>query len=316
MQECAEREYAPIVMFVYNRADHFAQTYRALSRCPEAIKSDLYVFSDGAKNNDSTAGVIEVRAAIHKAERDGKFRSVSIVESPSNKGLEKSVIFGVSQVISKYGRVIVLEDDCVVSPFFLDFMNRCLDTYSSNRKVGSIAGYAPEMDYLAKIDQDVFFAYRSCSMSWATWEDRWATVKWDEPVIERYYEQPTLIRRLNSCGSDRFLRLYRQTKMNSSSWSVKFGSQLILNDQCTVYPKHSYVSNIGCDASGVHSKAEDAASMRVDLSKAIQNPKLTDLAYNPEIQRAMKKHYSGGLVSDLKRFAATTAIVIKESLKG
>ena len=42
--------YAPIIIFVYNRADHFIQVYNALAACKEAKESDLFIFSDGAKN--------------------------------------------------------------------------------------------------------------------------------------------------------------------------------------------------------------------------------------------------------------------------
>ena len=150
MQENKKGAFAPIVMFVYNRADHFEKTYQALSACSEAKDSDLFIFSDGAKNEKAEEGVLAVRKAIHAAETDGHFNSVTIVESSVNKGLEKSIIGGVSQVIGEYGEVIILEDDCVVSPYFLHYMNLCLDKYEGNPNVGSISGYAPDTDFLGK----------------------------------------------------------------------------------------------------------------------------------------------------------------------
>ena len=39
-------------------------------------------------------------------------------------------IAGVTEVINKYGKTIVVEDDCKVSPFFLSFMNKALDSLS------------------------------------------------------------------------------------------------------------------------------------------------------------------------------------------
>ena len=90
---------------------------------------------------------------------------------------------------------------------------------------------------------------------------------------------------------------------------------MVKNDQLTVYPRYSYIQNIGCDASGVHSQAEDAQKMRVELSKAIENPRLAKPVVNPDIQRLMKKHYSAGIVSDVKRTIATAGIVLKERWK-
>ena len=112
------------------------------------------------------------------------------------------------------------------------------------------------------------------------------------------------------------MRLYRQTKGNGSSWSVRFGAHLVKNDRLTIYPRNSYIKNIGCDESGVHSKSEDAEKMAVDLSKAIKEPKISDVGFNKQIQRIMKKHYSYGFVSDIKKLVATTLIVLKCRLKG
>ena len=307
--------YAPIIIFVYNRADHFTQVYNALSACKEAKESELFVFSDGAKNEAGKEKVNEVRAAVAAVKDAGDFKSVTVTESPVNKGLAASVIAGVTEIINKYGKVIVVEDDCKVSPFFLRFMNEALDYYEFNKKIGSIAGYTPMIELPIDYKSDVFAAYRSCSWTWATWKDRWENVDWELKEIKDFYNSPKLIRRLNSNGSDRFIRLYRQTKGNGSSWSVRFGAHLVKNNLLTIYPRFSYNSNIGCDESGVHSTSDDAEKMRVDLSKAIENPILTGVEIDGRIQKIMKKHYSYGFVSEAKKFIATLLIVIKERLR-
>lgn len=307
--------YAPIIVFVYNRADHFVQVYNALAACKEAKDSELFIFSDGAKNEAGKEKVNEVRAAVAAIKDSGDFKSVTVTESPVNKGLAASVIEGVTEVINKYGKVIVVEDDCKVSPFFLSFMNNALDYYKNNKKIGSIAGYTPMIELPDDYKNDVFAAYRSCSWTWATWKDRWDGVDWELKEIKDFYNSPKLIRHLNSNGSDRFMRLYRQTKGNGSSWSVRFGAHLVKNNLLTVYPRYSYITNIGCDESGVHSKAEDNEKMRVDLSKAIENPVFDDVEIDSRIQKIMKKHYSYGFVSEAKKFIATVLIVIKERLR-
>ena len=307
--------YAPIIIFAYNRADHFIQVYNALSACKEAKDSDLFIFSDGAKNEAGKEKVNEVHTAVAAIKDSGDFKSVTVAESPVNKGLAASIIAGVTEVINKYGKAIVVEDDCKVSPFFLSFMNNALDCYENNKKIGSIAGYTPMIDLPEDYKKDVFAAYRSCSWTWATWKDRWDGVDWELKYIKEFYKSPKLIHRLNSNGSDRFMRLYRQTKGNGSSWSVRFGAHLVKNNLITVYPRFSYNSNIGCDESGVHSKSEDNEKMRVDLSKSIEAPVLTDVEIDSRIQKIMKKHYSYGFVSEAKKFIATVLIVIKERLR-
>lgn len=308
--------YAPIALFVYNRADHFKKTYEALACCEEARFSDLFIFSDSYKNEDARKAVEEVRAFATEIKDRKEFKTVNIIESPQNKGLAASIIGGVSKVIEEYGRIIVLEDDCVCSPYFLSYMNNCLDYFRDNKKIGAISGYAPQIAFPEKYDKDIFQAYRSCSWSWATWADIWENVDWELESFSDFCKNPTLIKKLNSNGNDRFMRLYRQTKGNGSSWSVRFGAHLVKNDWLTIYPRYSYIKNIGCDESGVHSKSEDAEKMAVDLSKAIKEPVITNVELNRQIQKTMKKHYSFGLVSDVKKFVATAVIVIKTNLKG
>ena len=308
--------YAPIIIFVYNRADHFTQTYTALAACKEAKDSDLFIFSDGAKNEAGKEKVNEVRAAVAAIRDAGDFKSVTVTESPVNKGLAASVIAGVTEVLNKFGKAIIVEDDCKVSPFFLGYINNALDYYNGNERIGAIAGYTPMLKLPDDYKNDVFAAYRSCSCTWATWKDRWQNIDWELKNIKEFYSSPKLIRRLNSNGSDRFIRLYRQTKGNGSSWSVRFGAHLVKNNLLTVYPRYSYITNIGCDESGVHSKSDDAEKMRVDLSKAIANPILTDVEIDSRIQKILKKHYSYGFVSEIKKLIATVLIVIKERLKG
>lgn len=307
--------YAPIVMFVYNRADHFTKTYEALTNCPEAKDSVLYIFSDGAKNNSAKPQVNQVRLTAKRFANQNDFKKVIVTESPENKGLADSVISGVSRVIDEHGSVIVLEDDCVPSPYLLHFMNIALTFYQKDNSVGSIAGYAPPITFPKCYTSDVFAAYRSCSWGWATWKEVWDKVDWTLSYIKEFYDNPEYIKKLNSFGGDRFMRLYRNTMSNANSWSIKFGAHHIKEDLLTIYPRYSYISNIGCDESGVHSKATDAKKMRVDLGKAIPNPTFEKVEINPDIQKNFKMHYSGGKISDMKRYLATKYIIFKEKRK-
>ncbi len=306
--------YAPIVLFVYNRADHFKQTFEALSACAEAGESELFVFADGAKDSAGADKVEETRQAVRYAADKGLFKRAEIIEAEKNMGLARSVISGVTRVIEEYGRAIVLEDDSVCAPTFLRFMNVALDVFESDRRVGQIAGFTPALEFPAGYKDDVFTCWRSCSCAWATWADRWRDIDWELKDVSALIKDKQFTQRFNADGADRLLRLYRQSG-GGSSWSVRFGAHLVKNGMLTVYPRFSLVQNIGGDGSGVHSTSEDAESMAVDLSKVITDPEIRFIAPDPQVEKQLKKHYSGGTVSDLKRFAAAKAIVFKESLK-
>ena len=119
-----EQSLAPVVLFVYNRLEATKATIECLKDNYDAEKTDVFFFSDNAKKESQQDNVNQVREYIHKVTG---FRSICIFEAEKNKGLAKSVISGVTDVINQYGRVIVLEDDILTSKCFLRFMNGALD---------------------------------------------------------------------------------------------------------------------------------------------------------------------------------------------
>jgi hypothetical protein len=56
-----DNQLAPIVLFVYNRLDHTKQTVEALQKNELASESELFIYSDAAKNEEGTLKVKAVR---------------------------------------------------------------------------------------------------------------------------------------------------------------------------------------------------------------------------------------------------------------
>jgi GT2 family glycosyltransferase len=159
--------YAPIALFVYNRPDHARQTIEALKENELSAESDLIIFADGPKNSGAQAKVNEVRKLIKNVIG---FRSLTIHESPNNKGLANSIIDGATKVCEEYGRVIVLEDDLVTSPWFLKYMNDALNTYEQDERVISVHGYTYPVDEPLP---ETFFLRGADCWGWATWKRGW-----------------------------------------------------------------------------------------------------------------------------------------------
>ena len=129
---------APVVLFVYNRLDHTMNVIESLKNNILAEDTDLYVFSDAAKTEKVQNSVEAVREYIRKTDWRKNFRNVTVVEAEENKGLAKSIIGGVTGVLKKYGKVIVVEDDLVLSPHFLQYMNGALEYYQNVPEVCSV----------------------------------------------------------------------------------------------------------------------------------------------------------------------------------
>lgn len=255
--------YAPVVLFVYNRLDHTVNVIQSLSGNLLAGETDLYVFSDAAKSDAGKEKVNQVREYIHQTDWHNNFKSVTIVQAECNKGLARSIIEGVSSLIEKYGRVIVVEDDLILSPSFLQFMNGALEFYQNVPEIWSISGYSFPMKSLKEYDHDVFYSYRGSSWGWATWSDRWEKVDWEVKQFPELMEDKEWMKRFNRGGNDLVNMLKLQVEGKIDSWAIRWCFTESNLNMYTVYPKVSYVQNDGCDGSGTHSGKNEAYNTKI-----------------------------------------------------
>jgi hypothetical protein len=242
---------SPVCLFTYNRPYETIKTLEALQKNHLAPRSELFVFSDGPKNEKAAPAVEKVRGHIRGI---SGFKSVTLFESDMNKGLANSIISGVTKVIDLYGSVIVLEDDLVTSPNFLDFMNSALAFYADNGKIFSISGYTLDLPSLRNNPGDSYVAYRASSWGWGTWKDRWDAVDWKVKDYDRFkYDLSQQIRFMRG-GSDMPLMLWKQMNGRIDSWAIRWCFDQFKKDLLTVFPVRSKVINTGTGENATHTK--------------------------------------------------------------
>lgn len=255
--------YAPIALFTYNRPDHTQQAVESLLTNAEAKYSDLYIFSDGPKNDKAVEGVKANREyirslkaanndinspSLNREGRGGSFLSVTIVEREKNWGLANSLIAGITEVINKYGRVIVVEDDLVLSPYFLQFMNEALEKYKDDDRVGTITAYVPPIK--EQLPETFFLMYFMC-WGWATWKRAWDLLEKDpRPLLKGLRFKKTKFDVGGGVGN--YGNLYCQKVGLVDSWYVRYYASLFLKGKLSFYPGHSLATNDGLDGTGVH----------------------------------------------------------------
>lgn len=244
---------APVVVFAYNRVDHIREVLNALDQNLDVEKTDLYIFADGAKDESEIINVRQVREYIHLFRENTRFLNVEIHEAGKNKGLAKSIIEGVTKIINRYGKVIVLEDDHVTSRDFIRFMNEGLDFYENNPRIWSISGYTWEMKRFNSYSHDIFMGYRASCWGWASWKNRWDMVDWEVGDYAVFMKDASQRRAFNRGGLDMtpLLRMNHEGKINS--WAIRWCYQQYKEGMLSVFPVHSKVRNIGFDGSGMHS---------------------------------------------------------------
>lgn len=279
----------PVIVFVYNRPEHTKKTIEALAENYLAKETDVFIFSDAAKNEKAIANVQLTRKYIESVPDKNLFKSVEIIKASKNKGLANSVINGVTEIIEKFGKVIVVEDDLVTSKDFLQYMNGALEYYKNNESIWSISGYNIPIDIPSDYNHDVYLSYRGCSWGWATWQDRWSKVDWNVSDYKSFKSNKALRKKFNLGGRDMANMLDLQMEGKIDSWAIRWCYAQYKLNMYTVYPVQSRIKNTGLDGSGTHS----GLTTQYDVNFKIDNEicKFEDLKINPEISKKFQNHY-------------------------
>ena len=243
----------PIALFVYNRTDTTRKTLDALIQNTLAAQTDLYVFSDGGRDEASWKKVNEVRQLLQafkeKAEKEGLLHSVTLVLRPENLYLERNVMEGIAEVLQHHDSIIAMEDDIITSPYFLQYMNEALELYRDEPRVMHVAGFtnlnligSPLLD---KDGSETYFTpHMSGAGAWATWRNRWQQYfhhyETEEEALSGLSEDDC--RRIQYDGAFPCLRLLQKRPV---PWDICWEIAIYKAQGLCLSPAHTLIRNIG-----------------------------------------------------------------------
>lgn len=238
---------APVVLFVFSRPEHTRRTLDALRTNTLAHKTDLIIYADAARTEAEEISVRQVQNIVHNIQG---FRTVTVIERTHNFGLANNIIDGVTNVCARFGRVIVLEDDLVTSPYFLTYMNEALELYQDNQQVASIHGYCYPVK--TKLPETFFIKGADC-WGWATWERAWRHFNPNGIDLLGQIKKMNLTDEFDYNDSYPFTEMLQdQIDGKNNSWAIRWHASIFLQGKLTLYPGKSLVNNIGNDSSGTH----------------------------------------------------------------
>ncbi len=274
---------APVLLFTYNRPSHTRQTLEALMNNSLCSETELYIFSDGYKDDFDKKDVLEVRKLIHTID---SFKDIHIIENDQNLGLAKNIIEGVTRIINEYGKVIVLEDDLITAPYFLTFMNDALNIFKDEEKVGHIHGFCFPINGLP----ESFLIKWTGSWGWATWKRAWDKFNPEGQELLNEIKRRRLTRQFDFNGKYPYTRmLKRQINGKNDSWAIRWNATLFLNDMLSLNAGRSLVQNIGFDGSGIHSGSDEIYS--TDLFKDKLSIDIAETIEDKSARKAFVKYY-------------------------
>lgn len=299
------RNLAPILLFVYNRLEHTKRCVDSLLANDLSSDSDLIIYADGARDDAARPEVSRVREYIHTI---SGFNTVTIVERDANLGLARNVIDGVTTVVNNRGRVIVVEDDLVLAPYFLKFMNDALEVYKDEPRVGHIQACDFTRDPSLP---DTFLIKFTGSWGWGTWQRAWQLFNPDGSALLHELERQGLTRTFDFNGKYGFTRmLRRQIEGKNNSWAIRWNASLFLAGILSLNVGRSLVSNEGFDGSGTNCGGGNLYSSDLWLEPLPVN-KITPIEENVAARRAFERYYGR-----TNSFWAKALRRIKRTLKG
>lgn len=237
--------YAPVSITVYDRLDHFVRTVEALKKCEDAEKTTLFIFSDGARPGRERI-VQDIR---DYCTRISGFADVRLVFQTANLFME-NMKQADELPVHEFGRVIRMEDDIVVSQGFLAYMNSALDKYKDNSNVLNITGYCPPIEVPNSYAFDTFFLQRTCGWGQAFWADSLPIIY--GKLSQARYKRVRGLRNWSHSGPDMRRMALKEVKGSLNAADVRVTFYQVENNLFTVYPRYSFVENIGHDGTGLH----------------------------------------------------------------
>ena len=314
---------SPIVLFVYNRPDHTKRTLEALKANDFADRSTLYVYSDGPKHMALKEDVVKIKQIRDLVQGNQWCGEVYLVESERNCGLADSIVSGVTEVVNKHGRVIVLEDDIVTSPGFLRYMNDALELYAEKSRVMHVSAFQYPIEGITE-NTTVFSKCLSC-WGWGTWKRAWDHYSHDiKRHIDYFGCSPKAIKKFNLYGHAPFFKQLQQNQLGQIyTWAVRWYASWLRQDGLSLFPCKSFVQNIGFDKSGVHCKPSPLYEvLPVDYLSITKIPCVEDIKVRKAIDRYYKENLGKkeeslerSLLSFCKRKVVQSALLLLRPIR-
>jgi hypothetical protein len=276
---------APISLFTYKRLWHIQESVKSLQKNALADNSELFIFSDGPRSGKEKVAVDSVRKYLKTITG---FKEVTIIEREGNLGLANSIISGVREIVNRFGRVIVLEDDLVCSPFFLKYMNEALDYYEKEEEVISIHGYIYPV--AGKFPETFFLKGADC-WGWATWKRGWDLFEPDGKKLLDELRHRNLRKEFDFNGAYPYTKMLEdQIRGKNNSWAIRWHASAFLKGRLTLYPGRSLIQNIGTDESGTHRRKTNVFNVEIsrDPIAVSEIPIEENMVVKREIERYLR----------------------------
>jgi hypothetical protein len=255
---------APVLISVYTRLKHLQGCIDSLKENELAIETDLFIVSDGPHTQQLEETIEKIRSYVRTV---NGFKSVTLFAWEENCGGAESVRRARNELYNTFDRLIYMEDDNIVSPLFLDFMNKALESYKEDPTVFGICGYNVNVRIPEAYPYDVYFMNYISAYGWGTWRHKYL------PFLQNYSlpdfkskEFKAYSRHLQKSANN----LKRMVRQGANWGDTKVTHYLFQQKMVCLFPCKSLVYNTGWDGSGEHcGKVESYLKFEINTTEPI-----------------------------------------------
>lgn len=298
-----------IAIFAFRRPNTLKQLLNSLELNGSLDTFTIYCFVDYPVLEADSAKNTEVLKILRSF---GTRHAIKIFQARHNLSVNLSIRSGLQKVLNEHEAVIVLEDDLIVSKYFLSYMRNALTKYRYKTQVFSISGYK----YPISSDHKGFFLTGADCWGWATWANRWTLVEWNVMKIIANLARKGRMKRFNLDGKGPFTGMLINSMLGlNNSWAIRVHAWALSNKYLTLYPGNSLVKNIGFDGSGSHSGTTNVYDVKIsDLAEPLIDIEIEE---NREIFMEYSKFFTSKITSNKPNYLSigtVKALILKTNL--
>lgn len=282
------KKYAPIYIPTLCRDKHFIKGLESLKKNGWAKYTEVYIALDYPAKEAHWDGYRKICEYLEKGDFS-VFAGFYVKKREKNIGSLANIDSMRDELIEKYDRWIMAEDDIEFSPVFLEYMNKCLDLYEDDPEVFAVNGYTYPVTYKISEGSNVVKQFATVS-EWGIgyWKNKYLKAK---NRIQNDYLRNSFSDAAKSGTLDRMVTSRRCDYINyalsgnndplySHMTDISMGIYINLNEMCVISPTLSKTRNHGFDGSGLycgkiehaagtHSMDYDYALQEIDMNESI-----------------------------------------------
>lgn len=262
-------KFSTILCFGFDRPMHLERMLNSLEKNHESIVSDVYICIDGPADGTD----LEMHSkTVEVAKKNWNFKSTKLILRERNLDCRTNIINTITELFKTNDRLIILEDDLVLGPNFLSYMNAALHKYLNKKEMWCINGYSyPQLNFKSGSSVSKYVS----PWGWGTWSDRW------EIFVNEDYDKKNFISSLSENDRKKFNveNLYdwediivKNELGKISAWDAYWYQAVFMNKGLTLYPNKSHIRNEGFDGTGMHCSSTNDWVTPINMSTTKRYP--------------------------------------------